>query len=42
MLTLIAATRSDAHRAVFHDFADGLARIIHRRGGRARVRAVAL
>ena len=42
MLTLIAVARSGAHRVVFRDFADGLARIIRRRQGTARVRAVEL
>ena len=42
MLMLIAGTRSDEHRVVFHDFAEGLARIIGRRQGTARVRAVEL
>ncbi len=42
MLTLIAGTRSDEHRTVFHDFAQGLARMIRRRGWTARVRAVEL
>ncbi len=42
MLMLIAGTRSGAHRAVFHTFAEGLARMIGRRQGTARVRAVEL
>ena len=42
MLTLIAGARSGAHHAVFHDFAEGLARMIGRREWRARVRAVEL
>lgn len=40
LLTLIAASRSGAHRAVFHDFAEGLARIIGRRQWQARVRTL--
>ena len=42
LLMLIAGASPDAHRAVFHDFAEGLARIIRRRRGSARVRAVEL
>ena len=42
LLMLIGGSRSGAHRAVFHDFAEGLARIIRRREWRARVRAVEL
>ncbi len=42
MLTLIAARRSGAHRAVFHEFAEGLARVLHRRRVLARVRTVEL
>ncbi len=42
ILTLIGGARSAAHHAVFHDFAEGLARVIRRRGGTARVRAVEL
>ena len=42
LLMLIAGTRSDAHRAVFHDFAEGLARVIRRRAWTARVRAMEL
>ena len=40
LLMLIAGTRSGAHHAVFHDFAEGLARVICRRQWTARVRAV--
>ena len=42
LLMLIGGARSGAHQAVFHDFAEGLARIIGRREWRARVRAVEL
>ncbi len=42
MLMLIAGTRSGTHHAVFRDFAEGLARMIRRRQGTARVRAVEL
>jgi hypothetical protein len=42
LLMLIAGTRSGAHRAVFHDFAEGLGRMMRRRLGTARVRAVEL
>ncbi len=40
MLTLIAAARSHAHRAVFQEFAEGLSRVLKRRRWTARVRAV--
>ncbi len=42
MLMLIAGTRSDEHRAVFHTFAEALVRMIGRRQATARVRAVEL
>ncbi len=42
MLMLIGSARSGAHHAVFHEFAEGLARVIHRRGWTTRVRAVEL
>ena len=42
LLMLIAGTRSGAHRVIFHDFAEGLARMMRRREWRARVRAVEL
>ena len=40
MLTLIAGGRGDVHHAVFHEFAEELARVIRRRRWTARVRAV--
>lgn len=39
LLTLLAGNAPD-HRAVFHAFAEGLARAIRRRRPTARVRAV--
>ncbi len=42
LLMMIGGSRSGAHRAVFHAFAEGLARMIGRRQGTARVRAVEL
>jgi hypothetical protein len=42
LLMLIGGARSGAHVAVFHDFAEGLARVMRRRGFAARVRAVEL
>ncbi len=42
LLMLIGGTRSGAHQAVFHDFAEGLARMIGRRGWTAHVRAMEL
>ena len=42
LLMLIGGARTGAHQAVFHDFAEGLGRMIRRRGGMARVRAVEL
>jgi hypothetical protein len=43
LLMLIAGARSGAHHAVFHDFAEGLARVMRRRRHwTARVRAVEL
>lgn len=42
LLTLIGGARSHAHQAVFHDFAEGLARMMRRRQWTARVRAVEL
>jgi hypothetical protein len=43
MKTILAfaglSPRAD-YRAVFHDFAESLARVLKRRGGKARVRAV--
>jgi hypothetical protein len=42
MLKLIAGARSGAHRTVFRDFAEAMARMMRRRGGTARVRAVEL
>ncbi len=40
ILILFAGARGHAHVAVFHEFAESLARMIQRRRGKARVRVV--
>ena len=40
ILTLFAQARGRRHVAVFHDFAEGLARVLIKRRPTARVRAV--
>ncbi len=40
ILTLFAGARGEGHVAVFHEFAEGLARMMRQRKPTARVRAV--